>query len=146
MSTLNEDLTEAERDAAVKDLTDAALSFSRSNRKRKEGISYMEVEESDEMDETDGAGKSDGGKQIKRKGKRKRVLKKVAEHAIKVAICSEVRKHPEIYQITHKEYSNKQLKDASWQQISKEVSQIIGSEIMVAECKKYWTALKESTR
>lgn len=137
---MSEGLTEAERDAAVQGLTEAALNFAgrpKSNRKRKDIVTDMDIDELDVVD---------GEKPNEKKGRSKRVSKKAAEFDIKVALCNEIRKHPEIYQITHKDYANKQAKDAIWVNISKEISQNLGSQISVADCKKYWTALKESTR
>lgn len=50
---------------------------------------------------------------------------------VKAAVCNEVRKHPEIYQITHKGYHDKPLKDANWKRISEAVSIAIGEETSV---------------
>lgn len=77
---------------------------------------------------------------------KKRVAMKDVLFEVKAAVCNEVRKHPEIYQITHKGYHDKPLKDASWNQISEAVSIAIGEEISVEKCQKHWRALTESTR
>lgn len=63
----------------------------------------------------------------------------------KVAVSQQVRIHPELYQITHKGYQDKQLKDSIWQNVSKTINDA-GIPISVETCKKHWTALKESTR
>lgn len=52
--------------------------------------------------------------------------KKNLEYDAKAAICKEVRKHPAIYQITHKDYMNKPIKDAIREQISQTLMQEIG--------------------
>lgn len=86
----------------------------------------------------------------RKKRRTKRATKKAAKKDIvfdaKVAVCKEVRKHPELYQITHKGYQDKHLKDSIWENVSEAVKSCINKPISVDECKKLWTALKESTR
>lgn len=86
-------------------------------------------------------------KEPSRKKKRGRnATKKDQLHDVKVAVCNEIRKYPELYQITHKSYQDKQLKESTWQAVSEAVSKSIGTSTSVDICKKHWTALKESTR
>lgn len=72
--------------------------------------------------------------------------KKEVEYEIKVKICRHIRQHPAIFQISHRDYGNKIVKDALWEEISKSISSEIGKHVTVAECRKYWDALRESTR
>lgn len=72
--------------------------------------------------------------------------KKDLEHAAKVAICEEVRKHPAIYQITHQNYMNKITRDAIWEEISDALINKLGPSMTVQNCRKMWDALRESTR
>lgn len=78
--------------------------------------------------------------------KSKKSTKKESEFEIKVAVCKAIRDHPQVYQITHKEYSNKQIRDAQWLEISQKVSKLVGEDTDVDKCRKIWNALRESTR
>ncbi|KXJ70159.1 hypothetical protein RP20_CCG024602 [Aedes albopictus] len=59
---------------------------------------------------------------------------------------NEIRQYPCLYQITSKEYLNKFAKDAIWHKISASISSVLKKPVSVPECRKYWDALKESTR
>lgn len=109
---------------------------------------FVESEEktSDSEFNTDATEQDDFEPAVKKRKAKKRVAKKDQVFDVKVAVCNEVRKHPEIYQITCKGYQDKNLKDASWKEISISVSEIIGIATSADTCKKHWTALKESTR
>lgn len=76
----------------------------------------------------------------------KKTTKKEKEFDDKVAICKEVGKQPAIYQITHRDYSNKQVREKIWQQISKDLIESNGEHMTIRQCKKIWEALRESTR
>lgn len=72
--------------------------------------------------------------------------KKDREYEAKVAICAEVRKYPPLYQIIHRDYSNKAAKDAIWEKISASMMKTFGPHMTVKMCHKLWDALRESTR
>lgn len=76
----------------------------------------------------------------------KTMKKKDREYAMKVAVCAEVRKHPMLYQIVHRNYSNKAAKDAIWEKISASLMKTFGPQMTVKMCQKLWDALRESTR
>lgn len=81
--------------------------------------------------------------------KRKRVkkpTKRDQELEVKLALCEEVRKYPCLYQITSKEYSNKIAKYTIWHKISVVLSDNFEKHITVLEVRKFWDALRESTR
>lgn len=131
----NDSLTDEERAKSEKSLLEAANEFI-SNQAEK---SIASNDEEDDLLEPDKKRKKVGAN-------RKATAKKDKVFDAKLAVCNEVRKHPELYQITHKGYQNKQLKDAIWQDVSEAVSNAIDTHTPVEECKKHWTALKESTR
>ncbi|XP_062548658.1 uncharacterized protein LOC134213536 [Armigeres subalbatus] len=104
---------------------------------------YSEIDEeySQELEEPS---EEPQGKKRKRAAKKK--SKRDQEIDIKLSICEEIKKYACVYQITNKDYSNKNAKDAAWHQISSNVSARMGRSVKVHECRKYWDALKESTR
>lgn len=86
-------------------------------------------------------------KKRKRLGKNKgKTTKRDLELEVKLTLCQEIRQYPCLYQITSKEYSNKVAKDAIWHKISASISSVLKKPVSVPECRKYWDALRESTR
>lgn len=75
-----------------------------------------------------------------------KILKREREFEMKVAICEEVRKYPALYQITHKNYANKGIKDSNWKEISETLKIRFGPTMTISYCRKLWDALRESTR
>lgn len=121
-------LTPDERRIAEEGLEQAAMKF----------LKGSDVGETSDIDMEEGA--------TKRKKKSKPIPKKQQEFDVKLAVCNEVKSYPELYQINHKKYHDKELKEAIWQKVSDAVTTSIGLPCSVAVCKKFWTALKESTR
>lgn len=135
------------RNAALKNISlniEPQLLFDDGSNLTFEMVDVGDVQSDDDtdIDYSPSIKKSKGAKLISSK----KPKKKDSEFDVKVALCSTIRAFPQVYQITHKEYSNKQIKDGCWIEISQKVSTMVGEEISVAACRKYWDALRESTR
>lgn len=133
---LDESLSAEERRIAVHGLEIEAMKFA----KRSGAPVATDIQDDIDME----SGEEKGAKRKKTAPKRK--TKKEKEFDIKVAICEQVKVHPELYQINHTDYHNKEMKEAIWQKVCEAVAISTKATITVADCKKFWTALKESTR
>lgn len=138
------DLTEEERQSIVEDMMEE-IEKGKSNSPDDE----FEEEFLDNSDNTLDENYEPSGKKKKssnsKKGNKK-ITKKEKEFADKVAVCKEVSKHPAIYQIIHRDYSNKQIREKIWHEISKSLNESVGEHMTIRQCKKTWEALRESTR
>lgn len=113
-------------------------------------------QQKNQTDEEDGLSAESEENVPSAKGKRKRgkraakkpkvQTKKQQEFGIKVAVASEVRKNPALYQLTHKGYQDRQLTESLWKSVSENVSKIIGEEKLPQDCKDIWRAMRESCR
>ncbi|XP_055308301.1 uncharacterized protein LOC129572380, partial [Sitodiplosis mosellana] len=132
------DLTPEELKIAEENLLQAAFESIGTRKRRQDAssIADLPVVECESLEGSSG----------KKKKKKERTTKKDQEFIAKVAVCEEVRSYPQLYQISHKQYHDKEVKDAVWKLVSEGVTNRIGSPVTVTECKKFWTALKESTR
>lgn len=77
---------------------------------------------------------------------RHRPTKKEKDFVAKVAVCAEVRKYPALYQISHKEYHVRPLKDSIWTKVAKAVSETVSEVVNVDDCQHMWKTLRGATR
>lgn len=137
------DITEEEREGIVEDMM-KEIEKAKSNSPDDEfEADYLDSDNGlDENYEPSGKKKKSSNS---KKGNKK-ITKKEKEFADKVAVCKEVSKHPAIYQIIHRDYSNKQIREKIWHEISKNLIESVGEHMTIHQCKKTWEALRESTR
>lgn len=138
------ELTEDERAQAIKNLEQEVAEQSNAE------PTYIELDDIFDFEIVDDIDRDPNYEEAPSKQKKKKATatttKKAREYDMKVAVCKSMRQYPPIYQITHKNYSVKPIKDQMWRKISAEVTEAIGRVVPVRECQKLWEALRESTR
>lgn len=150
---MSDEISSEERQKVIMELEEAAYS----------AMSGGEVVASDDLffEEDDVIVYEDGGddiddddddyvvstrqKTVKKKSSKKET-KKEREFSLKVSVCTEVRKYPELWSTVNKDYANKPLKDSIWVKVAKAVSSTVGRNETEDNCRKFWLALRESAR